>query len=310
MVADVAPPITVGVLTFQRAAQLDHCLRSLCHLDPRSPAFEIVVVDNDPAASARVQVAELRNASDIPIRYLHEPRPGVAAARNRVLDDPARADVVAFIDDDEWAEPDWLVQLYSGYLNNGGGVVQGRVISVLDGGGPGWASAKGGPFERVGTPHGTRQYTGNAGNVIFDASPGTLRSARFNESYGLTGGEDTEFFARLARSGVIVTSIPQAIVYETVPLQRQTVRWVVRRSFRTSAVWARIQREVIAERNWAARRILAAVRDFALGVATIALGAVTWSSNRLVRGLQVLARGAGTVSGLVGFNIQEYGRAL
>ena len=65
--------------------------------------FEIVVVDNAPAKpDARVLLAEFPG-----VRYVAEPRPGVASARNRGLAE-CTGDVVAFVDDDTTVDPGWL----------------------------------------------------------------------------------------------------------------------------------------------------------------------------------------------------------
>ena len=48
--------------------------------------------------------------------YLVEPRPGLARARNRALS-AVRTDLVAWIDDDEVADPDWVRRLKEGFAH-------------------------------------------------------------------------------------------------------------------------------------------------------------------------------------------------
>ena len=62
---------------------------------------------------ARGIVEDIRGRSPFPVHYIHEPPRGIAIARNRVLDHAAErcAQWIAFIDDHETAEPDWLANL-------------------------------------------------------------------------------------------------------------------------------------------------------------------------------------------------------
>ncbi len=72
------------------------------------PAIRVLVIDNDPAGSGEAVVSALDSDA---VRYVHEPRPGIAAARNRALDEAASYDLLIFIDDDEWPNPTWLQSL-------------------------------------------------------------------------------------------------------------------------------------------------------------------------------------------------------
>ena len=72
--------------------------------------LELVIVDNDQVPSAKPVADELAKASPFPVLYVHEPRPGVANARNAGM---ARAsgELIAFLDDDEEAPTGWLAAL-------------------------------------------------------------------------------------------------------------------------------------------------------------------------------------------------------
>ncbi len=80
-----------------RPEQLRRCVRGLTELD--HPDYEVVVVDNRPAGAEPV---------DLPgVRVVHEPRPGISAARNRGLEE-ATGEIVAFTDDDVEVDRRWL----------------------------------------------------------------------------------------------------------------------------------------------------------------------------------------------------------
>ena len=100
------PEITVVVCTRERPDGLQACLRSL--LAQSYTEFSIIVVDNAPVTERTKFVVE---QLDSPIvLYLVEQKKGLSWARNKaleVLDTP----IVAWIDDDETADPHWLAEL-------------------------------------------------------------------------------------------------------------------------------------------------------------------------------------------------------
>ena len=107
-----APYASVVVATRERPGDLQRCLDSLLRLD--YPSFEIIVVDNAPRTDATIRlVADVRRSSRH-VRYVREPRAGLAAAHNRGLS-AARGEVVAFTDDDVVADREWLSELVASF---------------------------------------------------------------------------------------------------------------------------------------------------------------------------------------------------
>jgi glucosyl-dolichyl phosphate glucuronosyltransferase len=100
------PAVAVIVPTFNRAASLAGLLDSLCRQRANGVAYEVIVVDNRSADRTRDAVSEY--ARDFPlVRYLYEGRPGASSARNRGIS-ATSAGILAFIDDDLRAAPDWV----------------------------------------------------------------------------------------------------------------------------------------------------------------------------------------------------------
>jgi GT2 family glycosyltransferase len=79
------------------------CLDSLARLDYAD--YEVIVVDNDPATTETADL--VRGRAPGRVRYVVEPRRGLAAAHNRGLAE-ACGQIVAFTDDDVIADPNWL----------------------------------------------------------------------------------------------------------------------------------------------------------------------------------------------------------
>ena len=102
-----APHITVVICTRERPGALARCLDSL--LGQRYPSFRVLVVDNAPATGATAEVVA-GAARRGPVDYLVEPKAGLSFARNAAVA-AAPGEILAWIDDDEYADPNWLAEV-------------------------------------------------------------------------------------------------------------------------------------------------------------------------------------------------------
>lgn len=103
-----AATATVVVCSRENPQQLRRCLRSLVSQD--HPDFSVLVVDNAPQTTATRHVAD-ELADELDLRYVLEPRPGLSRARNTALAQNLRGEIVAWLDDDEVADPLWLSEI-------------------------------------------------------------------------------------------------------------------------------------------------------------------------------------------------------
>lgn len=94
---------SVIVCTHNRAGRLVAALRSAIEQDTDAAAFEIIIVDNASTDDTRDVAARLADR----VRYIQEPRLGLANARNTGWQN-ANSQIIAYLDDDAIAEPDWL----------------------------------------------------------------------------------------------------------------------------------------------------------------------------------------------------------
>jgi glycosyltransferase involved in cell wall biosynthesis len=94
------PMVSVVVCCYNAAATLDECLRSLAALD--YPNYEVIVID-DGSKDATYRIAEKYEVA----RCIRVPNGGLSKARNLGIEN-ARGEIVAFIDSDAYADPDWL----------------------------------------------------------------------------------------------------------------------------------------------------------------------------------------------------------
>jgi GT2 family glycosyltransferase len=107
-----APFISVVICTRDRPEQITKCLDRLTRQD--YPGYEVVVVDNAPTSDALRLVVESQAGGGAPFRYCVEPRPGLSWARNAGIA-AAKSDIIAFLDDDDEPDEDWLTWIAGGF---------------------------------------------------------------------------------------------------------------------------------------------------------------------------------------------------
>ncbi len=111
------PKASVIVCTYNGRGTLEACLRSLSQL--RYPDYEVIVVDDGSSVPAK------SIADQFPVRYYLQPENGgLSRARNFGME-VAGGEIVAYIDDDAEADPDWLYFLVTALLDNGAAGVGG-----------------------------------------------------------------------------------------------------------------------------------------------------------------------------------------
>jgi glycosyltransferase involved in cell wall biosynthesis len=221
--------ITVVICTRDRPAGLRATLASLRHQD--DPDFGVLVVDNSPGSPA---VAAALEETGPPRRQcVVEPLPGLARARNRALA-TVRTELVAWIDDDEIADPGWVRRLKQGFAHEAGpAAVCGMMLPAeLDTEAQvrfeqygGFNKGRGMTPEvlRAGTPSvASPLYPlppfGTGGNMAFRTE--ALRAAGgFDPCLGAgrrtRGGEETRALALLLSAGQAILHWPGAITWHT-----------------------------------------------------------------------------------------------
>lgn len=271
-------------------------------------AVEVLVIDNDPDAGARPVLAAVPG-----LRYVHEPRPGIAAARNRALAEGHDADLLVFIDDDERPEDDWLTALLRTWATDRPAAVSGHVLSLFDRDLDPWIRA-GDLFARPNPPTGTRLHTLAAGNLLLDLRQLRGWGLRFDDRFGLTGGEDTLLTRQIDACGGLMVWCRESVTTDRVPAERLTRRWLARRFFRFGVTAVRVELALLPTES-RLRRAAVRARACCRGLVRLLAGAARWGvgllTRRLVhqaRGCKTLMRGAGLVAGACGHHHAEYSR--
>lgn len=107
--------ISVIMLTYNREEMLGRAVESI--LKQTYTDFELIIVDNGSTDGSGGE-AEKYAGWDSRIHVIHRERGSIGAGRNTGLD-AARGEHIAFVDDDDWVEPDFLEFLYGLIRENG-----------------------------------------------------------------------------------------------------------------------------------------------------------------------------------------------
>ncbi|MBC7632317.1 glycosyltransferase [Aeromicrobium sp.] len=306
--------LTIAVLTYKRNVDLEALLPALVAQMASARAqvatARVLVIDNDPAASAR-SVLESQPVG-LPVDYVHEPVPGISSARNRALAASADSDLLVFIDDDERPTEGWLGHLLATYeAADRPAAVIGPVISTFAVEPDAWV-ASGDFFSRRRMPTGTAVNVGATNNLLLDLRQVRELELTFDTGFGTTGGEDTLFTMQVVAGGRRMVWCDEAIVHDVVPAARVTRSWVLGRALSSGNSWSLISVRLAGGlRARSSRRLLLSGRGLLRlggGSARWMLGVVSRSSRHRAKGLRTAARGLGMVSGAWGYRYEEYRR--
>ena len=222
------------------------------------------MIDNCPDASARAVVAAIAAAAppDRPVRYLHEPRPGISHPRNTGLAG-ARGRFVLFLDDDQAAAPGLVRAYLDATRATGAAALVGPVEADLEPP-PAGAAAAGRSADHPAADHPAADHPAADADIagyfsrryaVADLADITDDIARlgtnnaffertvcfpdpdpFDPALGTIGGEDTLVFRALAARGIRFVWAAAAEAREFVPHARQTFRYVRMRRFRSGQI--------------------------------------------------------------------------
>lgn len=222
--------ISVCVCTYRRNSMLAKLLRNLALQETRGRfTFSAVVVDNDPSGPAREEVARLGSDLSMDVVYGIEPESGIPAARNHALR-LAKGSFIGIIDDDEFPPPHWLITLYETVRTFDVDGALGPVYPFFEQHPPGWLMKSGlydWPHLRTGTLLQWNQT--RTSNVLLKKDVFDRYGIGFDVTFK-TGGSDKAFFRQAMGLGFRFVAAAEAPVYESVPPERWSKGYFVRRA--------------------------------------------------------------------------------
>ena len=121
--------VSVLMLTYNRELLVSRAIESI--LAQTYTDFEFIIVDNGSTDTSG-QIADKYAKKDGRIKVIHRERGNIGTGRNTALD-VAKGDYIAFIDDDDFAEPDFLQFLLDLCIENNADIsICGAADKVFD----------------------------------------------------------------------------------------------------------------------------------------------------------------------------------
>jgi GT2 family glycosyltransferase len=224
------PAVSVIVCSHNGAGTLRECLEGIGVLD--YPSYEVIVVDDGSTDGTAETAAALG------IRVIRTENLGLANARNVGLG-AAHGEIVAYLDDDAWPDPQWLRHLALAFRRTDHAGMGGPNIPPLDDGptAASIANAPGGPIHVLLTDQIAEHIPGC--NMAFRRD--ALEAIGGFDPQFRSAGDDVDVCWRLQRAGWTLGFSPGAVVWHR---RRGSVEAYLRQQYGYGKA------EALLERKW------------------------------------------------------------
>jgi glycosyltransferase involved in cell wall biosynthesis len=244
--------ICISTITRNRPRMLQALLASYAAMQvPDDVDVHFLIVENNAEATLQSIIEHFRSCvPERSVRYEVETRLGIAFARNRALECALAGnhDLMTFADDDEQVEPNWLIELLAERdrlnLDIVGSPVRYAPICPKSPFSAKLVWAGLARRNRHSEQKALRRRERNEAHKIMLATGSWMGNLdffrrtglRFDNTLGLSGGEDWRLYREALKLGARTGWTPHAVAYETVPMDRLTLRYHFRRDRDNSAV--------------------------------------------------------------------------
>lgn len=240
------PEISVVIATRDRAGSLDETLASLTRMVSPGVAWELLIVDNGSGSDSRAIIEKY--TATLPIRYFHEPEPGMNRARNRGLR-AARGELLVFTDDDVRVSESWLRKIWHGVLRwPEYNVFGGRIEPSLPPGTPAWMASRdfffrGYAFAAYHLAEGEGPVSSPPCGPNFAVRRSLIRERLFDPDIGPNGssiypmGAETEYLLWAKRAGHRFVYLPEAVVEHVITEAQTRKSHLLQRAFNAGRAW-------------------------------------------------------------------------
>lgn len=301
--------ISISICTFRRPQLLDQLLHALSLQARGELRIEVIVVDNDPDASALPVLTRWQSQLPVTLRHYHQAIPNIAETRNLAVQQ-AQGQWVLFIDDDEAPDADWILKIVAAQERFQADVVFAPVLPRYRADTPGWIRA-GDFFNRPRYPTGTVIDISDArtGNVLIRRQSLLVIPGPFDAAFGRSGAEDTMLFRDMLANGARFVWCDEATVSEEVPAERANLSWLLRRSYRLGQTYMRSELVRLATLPRLLRATQLGSRALLQLVVAALLSLLLLPVSRIkaIRWLRTTLVQCGKLSALLGHRYHEYG---
>lgn len=221
--------------TYKRPKMLREAILSLRELEvPDFISVKFILADNDTELSAKSIFEELIVGLPFESEYVSVSDSGVVPVRNRLIKIclDKELDYIAFIDDDETADPRWLIELYDAMQEYEAHAVAGLVKYQLPEDCEDWIKER----DFYGLKYfktGAKPFSASTNNVIISMAFIEKHNLHFDTRLNECGSSDTHFFTQLKRNGGKLIWTNKAVTYEKVTDSRASEEWILQRAFKT-----------------------------------------------------------------------------
>jgi GT2 family glycosyltransferase len=296
----MAERIIVAIPTYKRPLSLKRLLDALAELKT-SRDVAVLVADNDKDAQDGLALCRrMAPAYRWPLTAILAEQRGIAQVRNALVEEALRdrtCRFIAMIDDDEWPEPAWLEEFLKAQRQTGADVLQGSILFEQDG--------AHGPMPDIRQPTGPVAMLQGAGNLLIRREVlQTMASPWFDPAFALTGGEDFEFFTRLAKVGKRFAWADHARCHGEVAANRHDLSWLLARAYSNGNSDMRV---LLKHAGGPLTLLRESVKIAGAVLLSLPLALILAPSpNHRRRPLQKLFRAAGKAAAIAGRSYNEY----
>jgi glucosyl-dolichyl phosphate glucuronosyltransferase len=232
--------ISIIICTYNRASILRQTLESYLQIErPTDAQSEVIIVDNNSDDETAAVSKEFSDRNPGVFRYVKEPMQGLSYARNCGIRSSG-ADLIAFVDDDIYFDPRWLIEMMRLFHETNAMCAGGRSIPRFEAGKPDWISMD------LLVIYGSTNSGDAVKRMVFPEHPFGLNMVihrevfktvgLFNVTLGrikssLLSNEESDLFLRIDRADLPVFYTPHAIVHHRIPEARTGKSWVLSRMY-------------------------------------------------------------------------------
>lgn len=294
--------ISICICTRKRMEGLKRLLKSFekMHVPP-DVDVRIIIVENDEENYSESIVREFSDRSKFSVSYYLEPKQGLVIARNRSVAEAGDCDFCCFTDDDQVVSLNWLTELLKCQREFDADGVAGPTLPSFTKEVQVYIRS----FHQPSTyPYGTIVKHAFTGCLILRKKYLDMLNGPFETRLNLSGGEDSYLTKQITKLGGTIRFNPEALAYEIIPENRATIKYIIKRKFRTSNTELLIRS--ISDKDF--RKITALPRlimRFCYGLLILIPFLIFGKADKL-RGLIKIVNAIGGFAGIFGRQSQFY----
>jgi len=227
--------ISVIVCTYNREKLLASCIDSLINQDCHPGDYEIILINNcSTDNSEQLCLKSIQQHPNLQIRYFLETKQGLSNARNRGIKE-SMGNVITFIDDDAFADQDYIYNLKKDFRTSGTVAGGGKILPLWEKKRPKWMSRFLLPLVSVLDMGEQRiEFQGNkypiGANMFFRKSL-FEKAGFFDPMLGrslknMLGNEEKDLFLKIKKLGSKICYFPNITVHHYIPEERTKISFI------------------------------------------------------------------------------------